>query len=167
MNNDTTQLNPYFKSLITGQNYTTSPQEKVQSYFEKLTGTKLPTPGQMIDDQGLKRAQADTGDQSFNNYCEKFVEESIYGKSGLYPSAADAWNNYVQSGKEVGGNILNAPRGALIYFAGDNSNDGYGHAGIADGQGNFVSATSNGVKTVPLNEWVQTTGQKPLGYVIP
>lgn len=158
-------LNNYFKQLVGGQNQ--SPQEKVRSYFENLTGTKMPSVGQTVDDSALEKAQADTGDQSYNNLCEKFVETNTYGKSGLYPSAKDAWNNYIQAGKQVGGNIYQAPKGALIYFAPDRSNNDYGHAGIADGQGNFVSATSTGVKTLPIQKWIETTGQRPLGYVVP
>jgi cell wall-associated NlpC family hydrolase len=99
--------------------------------------------------------------------CERFAEEATYGKSGMYGSAADAWDNYAQSGKAYQGNIQEAPSGALIYFAPDNSNGGFGHVGVADGKGNMISATYNGVQASNIDDWIKNTGQTPLGFVKP
>jgi hypothetical protein len=38
-----------------------------------------------------------------------------------------------------------APRGALVFFRPDGSNGGFGHVGIAEGNGRFISATNGGV----------------------
>ena len=120
-----------------------------------------------LDDSYVAKAKADQGDQSYNGYCESFAEQVAYGKQNIYGSAAEAWSNYVNSGKARGGDVQKAPKGAMIYFAPDASNWGDGHVGFSDGQGNLVSATSQGVKSIPLNDWIKQTGQTPLGYVIP
>lgn len=137
----------------------------VDSYWNSI-GSEQKSPLSFLDDSNLTRASRDTGDQSYNNYCEKFTEEATYGKSGLFPIAAAAWNHYVSNGQAYG-NADKAPAGALIYFAPDQSNFGDGHVGIADGQGGFVSATSAGVKNMSIDDWKKLTGQKPLGYVLP
>ncbi len=122
-----------------------------------------------LDDAAIhvQNAQNNIGDQSYNGLCEGFAEEQTFGKRGLYPSAADAWNAYEQNGQATKGNIIDAPKGALVYFSADQSNNGDGHVGISDGNGNFISATSNGVQQIPINDWVKMTGQTPLGYVTP
>lgn len=134
----------------------------VSGYFSRKSSSPHP-----LDDSFLTKAEKDTGDQSYNNYCEQFVEQVAYGNNGLYPSAQAAWNAYVRQGKAVKGNVEDAPRGAMLYFQGDNSNRGFGHAGFADGRGGLISATSSGVKTIPISQWISQTKQKPLGYVLP
>jgi hypothetical protein len=105
-------------------------------------------------------------DDNYNGLCEKYAEEQVYGKSGLYPSAADAWNNYVKNGQAYQGTAGIQP-GSLVYLSPDSSNSGYGHVGVADGKGNFTSATYNGIKTENIDDWSASTGQKVLGWVAP
>jgi hypothetical protein len=107
-------------------------------------------------------ALSDQGDQSFNQFCQKFVEQATLGHSGVYPSAIAAWNAQQDKAKPGFDGIQ---PGDLVYFGADQSNQNAGHTGIYTGNGNFVSATDNGVKQVPLSNWLQSTGQRYLGYI--
>lgn len=102
------------------------------------------------------------GTQDWNNYCEAFVEQSLTGHTGIYPSAASAWESQKQYGKTT---LDGIQPGDTIYFAPDASNNYYGHTGVYVGNGQFVSATYQGVKQADLNQWMSSTGQKMLGYV--
>lgn len=113
----------------------------------------------------VKNAEENLGNQDYDGYCETF-QEQMSGSPDMGDTAADAWDNYVQKGKAVGG-LQDAKAGDLVYFAGDG---GLGHTGIISGKdknGNttFVSATDNGVENLPVNEWLQSTGQQLLGIV--
>lgn len=110
----------------------------------------------------LQTASQYLGTQDFNNYCEAFVEQATQGHTGIYPSATQAW--IAQQKQAVQGTQGIQP-GDTIYFAADKSNGGYGHTGIYIGNGQFISATYNGVKTSDLSKWQQSTGQKLLGYI--
>lgn len=110
--------------------------------------------------------QPKTPDDNYDGLCEKYAEEQVYGKAGLYPSAADAWNTYVKNGQAFEG-TGGMQAGSLVYFSPDSSNSGYGHVGVADGKGNFTSATYHGVKTENIEDWQKSTGQKVLGWVAP
>lgn len=96
--------------------------------------------------------------------CEAWAEQQAYGHQGIFPTALAGAQHFAQSG-QLNPNITKAPKGALIYFSDPNQSDG--HVGIADGKGNFTSATYNGIQTNPLTAWQQSTGQRALGYVIP
>lgn len=102
------------------------------------------------------------GTQDYNNFCEAFVEQATQGHTGVYPSAIQAWLG--QQKQAVQGTQGIQP-GDTVYFGADKSNGGYGHTGIYIGNGQFISATYNGVKTADLSKWQQSTGQKLLGYV--
>lgn len=102
------------------------------------------------------------GTKDFNNFCEAFVEQATQGHTGVYPSAIQAW--IAQQKQAVQGTQGIQP-GDTVYFSADKSNGGYGHTGIYIGNGQFISATYNGVKTANLAQWQQSTGQKLLGYV--
>lgn len=112
----------------------------------------------------VSQAQDKSGNQDFNGECEQFVEQMTTGKSGIFPTAADAWDYYAKSGQAQP--LSQAKPGDLIYFSPDSTNNNQGHTGIiADTNGNFVSATYNGVQTNNLKDWVNLTGQTPLGIV--
>lgn len=111
-------------------------------------------------------AQADSGDQNYRNLCEKFVEQQVYGKAGMFPTAADAINNYSQNGQAYAGTKGIQP-GDMVYFAPDKSNGFEGHAGIYSDNGNFISATNNGVEEYSLDQWQKDTGQQLVGFVPP
>lgn len=117
---------------------------------------------QMPDD--LTKATALIGNQNYDDYCQQFVEQMAYGKSGIYPNAVSAWNDNAQNGNAVGG-MDGIKQGDLMYFAPDDSNSYAGHAGIYMGNNQFISATNNGVQTNDLNDWQQSTGQQLLGFV--
>lgn len=119
-----------------------------------------PSPVQTPDDVAL--AQKSIGDQSYNGWCQAFVEHATQGKTGLYPSAIAAWQQ--QQNKAVPG-LTGVKPGDPIYFAPNDSNEGYGHTGIYVGDNKFISATDNGVKTYDLNDWSNMTGQQILGYL--
>lgn len=113
----------------------------------------------------ITNAQSQLGSPDDNGYCERFVEK-MTGTDKHYTSAVDAWNNYVQQGRAFS-DITQAPKGALIYYGPDTSNGDFGHVVVTDGKGNQIGATYNGVQMTPINDWMQQTGQKPLGFVIP
>lgn len=110
----------------------------------------------------LNTASQYLGTQDYRNYCEAFVEQATQGHTGVYPSAIQAWmaqrNNAVQG-------IQGIQPGDTIYFGADSSNGGYGHTGVYIGNGQFISATYNGVKQTDLTSWLKSTGQQLLGYV--
>ena len=88
-------------------------------------------------------AKSMVGRQEWNNLCERLVEEA-YGTRGVFPSAKDAAKQLVtQRGSS---SLRTAPVGALLYFRADETNDGYGHAGIYLGNGEMVSARPDGVQ---------------------
>lgn len=111
----------------------------------------------------LNTASNYLGTTDYNNYCEAFVEQSMLGHTGVYPSAASAWQSQQGSGAVQGTNGIQP--GDSVYFAPDASNNYYGHTGIYAGNGQFISATYNGVKQEDIGKWMQSTGQKLLGYV--
>lgn len=115
----------------------------------------------------VAQAQTKLGNQDRNGYCQQFVEEATYGKSGMYPTAIDAWDTYAKNGQAYQGDVQKAPSGSLIYFAPDKSNEDAGHVGISDGKGGMISATDNGVEATSVADWQARTKQKPLGYVQP
>lgn len=146
---------------VTGQQ-NINPNSAIASYLAEQNGQPDP-----LDDTAVKAGEGDTGDQSYNNYCEAFAEQLAYGHQGIFPTAQSAWNAYAQQGNAVATNQIDqAPAGSLIYFQSDRSNSYAGHVGVSDGKGDLISATSSGVKTLPVSEWITTTGQKPLGFVI-
>ncbi|TWG08788.1 CHAP domain-containing protein [Saccharopolyspora dendranthemae] len=82
--------------------------------------------------------KAKQGDSSYENYCEKAVENA-WGVTGVWPSAIDHWNGAVNAGKaHTDGST--PPAGAFVYW---NTNQ-YGHVGIADGNGGFYSSSIDG-----------------------
>lgn len=110
----------------------------------------------------VSSAESYSGSQQFKNLCQAFVEQMTYGHQGVYPTAIAAWNQ--QQNKAISGTDGIQP-GDLVYFGADKSNGGFGHAGIYEGNGNFVSATDSGVQSNNLDQWQKGTGQKLLGYV--
>lgn len=106
----------------------------------------------------LDRARAQMGSQDYNNLCEKFVE-NLQGKSGMFASALDA----AKSG-DLSQDWKSIQPGDEVYFDGAQENGGYGHVGIYSGAGNIVSATSHGVKELPINAFnAPVLGFKPNG----
>ncbi|MBI3970718.1 MAG: C40 family peptidase [Chloroflexi bacterium] len=89
------------------------------------------------------------GRQDWNNLCEQFVEEA-YGTKGIYPTAAAAANALVTHRGKLA--WRNAPAGALLYFAPDETNQFNGHAGIYLGNGRMISATPTGVREDRLDD---------------
>lgn len=154
-----------------GQTQTTTP-EPSDSSIQQPTQPSDPwsdivnaTP---TTDANVQTAESGIGRQDRDGLCQQFVEESTYGKSGIYPTASAAWNSYVKNGQAFQGDVSKAPPGTLIYFAPDASNGNEGHVGIAlNGKGDMISATDNGVEVSNVSDWENATGQKPLGYVKP
>lgn len=111
--------------------------------------------------QVLANAYDSLGRTDYIGLCERFVENT-QGKSGIYPSAADAWNAQLNNAS----NDMNSIQpGDEVYFAPDSSNHYQGHTGIYTGNNKMISATDNGVEQSDLNDWQNQTGQKLLGYV--
>ena len=83
------------------------------------------------------------GRQDWNNLCERFVEEA-YGIKNVFPTAVDASRRLVTHRGKL--SWTEAPIGALLYFAADETNDHNGHAAIYLGNGRMISATPGGVR---------------------
>jgi LysM repeat protein len=96
--------------------------------------------------------------------CQKFVEQYTYGKTGIFPSAADAWDSYSQNGQGMT-DFTKLSYGDTLYFAPDSSNGYAGHTGIYIGNGKMISATYNGVQVSDVNQWMSSTGQQLEGFV--
>jgi uncharacterized protein YycO len=122
-----------------------------------MQGDNKPNP----DD--VSKALADTGDQSYNGWCQAFVEQ-VTGSGYQGDSAISAWNNHAKQGRAVPG-TQGLKAGDPIYFTPNVSNNNDGHVGIFIGNNKFVSATDNGVKVSDIPQWQQETGQQVLGFI--
>ncbi len=112
--------------------------------------------------RALAWARSMLGRQDWNNLCERFVEEA-YGTRNVFPSAAAAGRTLpLHRGRE---SWRDAPPGALLYFAGDATNDYNGHAGLYLGNGWMISATPRGVQEERLDSPYYE--QRYLGWVDP
>lgn len=110
----------------------------------------------------LDQAKRYLDDQNYIGLCERFVEKVTKGATGLFPSAIAAWQGQQDKAST---DLSQLKAGDSLYFAPDQSNGGYGHTGIYEGNGNMISATNSGVKSTPLDKWVSSTGQKVLGFI--
>jgi hypothetical protein len=112
------------------------------------------------DPRDLELARQYMGVKKFIGYCQAFVNRVSGGKtSGA--SAIEAWN---KAPTRIQGTQGIQP-GDLVYFSPNASNRGYGHTGIYEGNGKFISATNSGIRSSDLMGWLKSTGQKLLGYV--
>lgn len=107
----------------------------------------------------------------WNGLCESYAEEQTLGHTGVYPSAIAAYNANAQSGN-INTGSTNIPKGAQLFFGADSTNGGFGHTTVSlgsDKSGNTLmeGATYNGVKVNTLNSWLQSSGQKYLGWSMP
>jgi cell wall-associated NlpC family hydrolase len=103
------------------------------------TGVDQP-PAAPREENAIKWATSLEGNQSYNWYCAKFVANAFGASAYGYSTA---WEGAVAWGMNPGA----APRGALVFFAPDQSNRNAGHVGISLGDGRMISAQSNGVRT--------------------
>jgi len=115
--------------------------------------------------QGMSQSQ-------WNGLCEKWAEaNSGSGQTGLYPTAIAAEQHYAQSG-QLNPNVAKAPVNSLVYWSANQGNQNDGHVGKIVGYNSqgvplMQSATYNGIQTTPIDQWSKSTGQQPLGFVIP
>jgi len=107
----------------------------------------------------LALAQKMLGKKEYIGYCQRFVQKMGGTTSG--GSAIQAWQNAQNKVQGTQGIQL----GDLVYLSANQSNKGFGHAGVYAGNNQFVSATDKGITQNDLNKWSQSTGQKILGYV--
>lgn len=111
--------------------------------------------------------QALIGNQSYDDLCEMFAEQQIYGHASLYPNAITAWTS--QSPYQKSG-LQGIQPGDQVFFSPNAGNGNNGHTGIFkgyDAQGNplMESATDNGVQVSNISNWLKGTGQQLLGYI--
>lgn len=102
------------------------------------------------------------GNQAWDDLCEKFAEQAVYGHANMYPNAITAWTSQSKNG--VSG-LNGIQPGDLVYFSPNEGNGYNGHTGIYQGNNQFLSATDNGVQLNDIGKWVQSTGQQVLGYI--
>lgn len=84
------------------------------------------------------RAQINNPTQDWTGLCQSFCRQ-MYGVNAWAPSAIDAWTKIPKGQKVVGGKPNDAPRGALLYYAGGK----YGHVAIAIGKKTHDKCLSN------------------------
>lgn len=101
----------------------------------------------------------------YSGLCQQYVDDQT-GAKQRFPTAIDTWGAKVATG-EAQTNWKNIKPGDVVEFAADSSNGGAGHAAIVDGNGNLNMATYSGITTIPMDKWVQATGQHPLGFYSP
>lgn len=107
----------------------------------------------------LDQAKKYLGNKDFIGLCEAWVEQAT-GAPRKFASAIDDWNKTTDKIQGLNG----VQAGNKVYFAPDKSNQGYGHVGLLDEKGNLLSSTNSGVQSIPLDQWIASTGQKVLGY---
>jgi hypothetical protein len=112
----------------------------------------------------INNLQALIGNQAYDDLCEKFAEEAVYGHSNMYANAITAWMQQANHGV-IGPSLSGIQPGDLVYFSPNEGNGYNGHAGIYQGNGQFLSATDNGVQLNDIGRWAKSTGQQILGYV--
>ena len=136
----------------------------------------LKTPPTPLQSQGaISQALGVVGDKStqgkvgqaiatpaYAGYCLQWVDDQQGNKGARQQTAyADFQQN------QAAGNISTKgtpPKGARVYFAPNDTNGGMGHVGISTGNGNFTSATDNGVQTFNIQQWDKYAGQDYIGY---
>lgn len=84
------------------------------------------------------RDQIKNPTQDWTGKCQSFCRQS-YGVRAWAPSAITAWNKIPARHKHQGGKPSEAPRGALIYFAGGQ----FGHVSLAIGKKTHDKCLSN------------------------
>ncbi len=92
----------------------------------------------------LNKASRNINSSMWNGWCAKFVA-NMFGKDA---AGGDAWQ---VNARTITNKDRNAPRGTIVGFRRDPSNGGFGHIGISEGGGNFISATTTGVQTHNFN----------------
>lgn len=143
-----------------------TPYQQIMASGQALTGQDIPSPLTPYQQSMQKTIDG----ENYAGECQKYVEQQIYGKTNIFPSAIDAANYYANKGM-LNPDISQAKPGSLVYFSANDGNGNNGHVGILNNIGNndatFTSATYNGVQTLPLSQWTQNTGQQILGFVNP
>jgi len=116
-----------------------------------------------IEPVDIKNAKQlmDNPPEDYAGKCQRFVEQAAYGKTGLEYSANTAWQNAQNKVESLNG----IKKGDLIYFSPNESNDYDGHVGIYEGNGKFISARDDGIKSDSIDNWRNQTNQIPLGYI--
>jgi len=112
----------------------------------------------------VQEARHYIGQQAYQGLCQQFAEAITDHKTGEFPSAVDAFNSYAQN-KQAYQGLTGVTPGSLVYFSPNQGNGYAGHVGIYSGNGNFISATDNGIQELPIDEWTKQTSQSVLGYV--
>lgn len=82
--------------------------------------------------------RAHTGDRSYENLCERAVENA-WATTGVWTTASAHWAGAIAAGKAHPADAA-APAGAFVYWR--TSRDG--HVGISDGRGGFFSTNVAG-----------------------
>lgn len=114
-----------------------------------------------------KVGQAISSDTSWANLCEAYAEKSIYGKTGIFPTAIAAFQANAQNGN-ISTSTKDIPKGSQIFWSADQSNGQNGHTMVANGNSTYRSPLSDGsIKDFTLQDWAKYSGQKYLGYAPP
>lgn len=99
--------------------------------------------------------------QSWAGLCQSFCRQA-YDLPAWAPSAISAWGKIPRKQKRVGGKPSEAPRGALLYYAGGK----YGHVAIAAGVTTSSTCFSNDyVETGEIDRAPRTFDRWGLRYL--
>ena len=163
--------NPFLSQASTvSQEPQQSPTEDVNPFMATPEIMQTPQISQTPSDvttarqyQAAPPINPNTGDATWANWCQAYVEKATSNVQ-KFGSATEAADNYASAGKLIT-NPSGVKSGNLIYF--NDPNQPYGHVGIVTGKDTFISATPNGIKEMPIKDWLQQTGQSITGFVAP
>lgn len=105
--------------------------------LQRLTRTKI-LPATVDEVIAWGRGQIRNPSQDWTCKCQSFCRQS-YQVSAWSGSAIGAWNRIPAKHKSIGGKPGEAPRGALLYYAGGS----FGHVAIAIGKKTSDKCLSN------------------------
>lgn len=91
----------------------------------------------------VNRGKLQVGSDEFTEHCDKYVENSILGHTGVYDSAKQYYN-WAKNRNWVKTTV--PPAGVAVFYAG-NADNGYGHVALSAGNGYVYSTDVNGNNT--------------------
>lgn len=107
----------------------------------------------------------------YSGLCQQYVDDQT-GATQRYPSAIATWDAKAKQGVAKQG-LQGVQAGDVIEFAADSSNGGDGHAALVQSNPKNPSdpilnmASYSGITQMPMSQWLQYSGQQPLGYYSP
>lgn len=162
----TTPLSQTVQQITQQQSPDPATEERQSAIAQAAKAMAILKPNAKGSDETSTMSQIGQANQtpSYAGYCLQYVDDQT-GNTNRQPTAYADYQANQQSG-----NIKTSgtpPKGARVYFAPNSTNGNMGHVGISDGNGEFTSATDNGVKTFNIQDWDKYAGQQFIGWAPP